>query len=67
MALSRRKLFRIAAGSGGAILAGGAVAGVVIDRKLNPHTPIGYPFPADAKLLPTPQCSDGLHPDATAW
>jgi protocatechuate 3,4-dioxygenase beta subunit len=59
MAISRRKLL----GAGAVVIGGGAAGLFWLDRKLNPHTPLAYPFPETAgtsrSLAVTPSCDDG--------
>ena len=63
MAVSRRKVMKILAGTGVAAV-GGAAAGLAwLDHELNPKTPIDYPLGektgAARVLPPTPPCDDG--------
>lgn len=63
MAISRRKVMRILAGAGAAVVGGGVAGLAWMNHKLNPVTPIAYPLAeggGTARLLPpTPPCDDG--------
>lgn len=60
MSLSRRKFVRQALWIGGAASATAATAGLVLNRKLNPHTPLEYELPRTGGVgaTPTPECTE---------
>lgn len=63
MAISRRKVLKILAGAGAAVVGGGAAGLAWLNHKLNPKTPVSYPLAertGTVRLLPpTPPCDDG--------
>lgn len=65
--MERRKLLKIAAGTSAALGVGGVASYAVLDRVLNPKTPLNYTLPhatgGGDKLRPTPVC--GAQAEAT--
>ena len=62
MALSRRRVLKVAGGLTGGVLAAGTIGFVWVRRVFDPKTPLGYPFPDEgglaAALPPTPGCAE---------